>query len=494
VLEIDGASNNKVDEIRDLRQNVGFRPQRGRYKVYIIDEVHMLSNSAFNALLKTLEEPPPHVKFIFATTEVQKIPVTILSRCQRFDFASIGPAKVFATLRHIVAKEGLKADDEALHIIARRAGGSMRDAQTLLDQLLGFSDGPLTADKVHALLGTAGDDRVAELAAAILSRDAKAAVEQTAAAADRGLQLDELLNQLIDYWRGLMLVQVAGDSARDLPGTPALHEAIRKQAAATNLDTVLAGLDVLTTTKARLRGSPHTQVLLEVAVVRLARMDELLSISALAQMVANGSPALTSGTSPPIRSVLTPAPQHPPAQPDPSKKNGSIGTNGTHQTLTPTGDGTAEMFAVVWERVLQDVGPMRGMHLRVAGLPAIFGPNSLVIRFPTDYSSGYESCASESGTEAIRQVLKRVTGKEWSVRVEQVAGLAASSPPPGAAQPPRPEQRAKDLLQLPLFRKAADKLGAQLVRVDDGFDPRAEPGPIWSADGPTVTAPDPDEV
>ena len=135
----------------------------------------MLSNSAFNALLKTLEEPPPHVKFIFATTEVQKIPVTILSRCQRFDFAAIGPAKVFQTLKHIVAKEGLKADDDALHLIARRAGGSMRDAQTLLDQLLGFSDGPLTAEKVHALLGTAGDDRVADLAAAILARDARAA-------------------------------------------------------------------------------------------------------------------------------------------------------------------------------------------------------------------------------------------------------------------------------------------------------------------------------
>jgi DNA polymerase-3 subunit gamma/tau len=319
VLEIDGASNNKVDEVRDLRQNVGFRPQRARYKVYIIDEVHMLSNSAFNALLKTLEEPPPHVKFIFATTEVQKIPITILSRCQRFDFASINAARVFATLKHIVAKEGLKADDDALHLIARRAGGSMRDAQTLLDQLLGFSDGPLTAETVHALLGTAGDERVAGLAAAILARDVKAAVEQVAAAADRGLQLGELLDQLIDYWRGLMLVLVAGDAARDLAGTPSLHEAIRKQAADTNLDTVLAGLDVLTATKARLRGSPHTQVLLEVAVVRLARMDELLSVGALAQLISNGSGA----ASPSVRPAVT--------APDAVKKNGLNGNNGKHQ-------------------------------------------------------------------------------------------------------------------------------------------------------------------
>ena len=217
VLEIDGASNNKVDEIRDLKSNVGFRPQRARFKIYIIDEVHMLSNSAFNALLKTLEEPPPHVKFLFATTEVQKIPITILSRCQRFDFSAIGPAKVFETLKYIVKKEGLEADDDALHIIARRAAGSMRDAQTLLDQLLGFSDGVLTADKLHALLGTAGDDRVGALAGAILGKDAAQALDIVAQAAGAGLQLGELLDQLIDYWRGLMLVHVAGDAARDLP-------------------------------------------------------------------------------------------------------------------------------------------------------------------------------------------------------------------------------------------------------------------------------------
>ncbi|HET6572752.1 MAG TPA: DNA polymerase III subunit gamma/tau [Fimbriiglobus sp.] len=476
VVEIDAASNTGVDNIRELRQNVGFRPQRARNKVYIVDEVHMLSKGAFNALLKTLEEPPPHVKFIFATTEVQKIPVTILSRCQRFDFASIGAAKVFATLKHIVVREGLKADDDALHIIARRAGGSMRDAQTLLDQLLGFSDGPLAVETVHALLGTAGDDRVAELAAAILAQDAKAAVEQTAAAADRGLQLSELLDQLIDYWRGLMLVLVAGDAARDLPGTPALHEAIRRHAAGTTLDTILAGLDVLTATKAKLRGSPHAQVLLEVAVVRLTRMDELLSVSSLAQMIANGSAALPSSTTSPPHYPTTPS----------VKKNGLIGSNGTYQTPSITGDGATDEFPAVWEKVLQDVGPMRGTHLRSAGLPAILGPNSLAIRFPTGYSSAYESCASESGIEVIRQVLKRTTGKEWSVRVEQVAGAV---PSPAVTPPPRPEQRAKDLLQLPLFRKAADVLGAQLVRVDDGFDPRTDRQPQWSAD-----APGPDEV
>jgi DNA polymerase-3 subunit gamma/tau len=479
VLEIDGASNNKVDEIRDLRQNVGFRPQRARYKIYIIDEVHMLSNSAFNALLKTLEEPPPHVKFIFATTEVQKIPVTILSRCQRFDFASIGPAKVFETLKHIVGKEGLQADDEALQLVARRAGGSMRDAQTLLDQLLGFSDGRVTAETVHALLGTAGDDRVADLAAAILAKDAGRALELVAAALERGSQPGELLDQLVDYWRGLMLVLVAGPGARDLPGTPALHEKIRQHATSANLDTVLAGLDVLTAAKAKLRGSPHVQVLLEVAVVRLARMDELLSVAALAQMVANGAPIST-----------TPPPHHPATAPDPSKKNflaGSNGhTNGTHLTKPPVeangavGETAEAAFPVLWERALQDVGPMRGVQLRQAGLPAIVGPNALAIRFPSGAGAAYDSCASEASVEVVRAALRRLTRKEWSVRVEQTAG--AADPPPVAASA---RSERKDLLQLPLFQRAAEVLAAQLMRVEDGFNPRAKPA---------ESAPDPDEV
>src|SRR6478736_1495973 len=179
VQEIDGASNNGVDEIRELRNSVATRPQRSRYKIYIIDEVHMLSKSAFNALLKTLEEPPPHVKFIFATTEVQKIPLTILSRCQRFDFAGINTTRILEQLKEIVAREGVKADDDALRIIARRAAGSMRDAQSLLEQLLSFGD-KLTVDVVHSILGTAADERVVEIATAILSKDPKRALELVA--------------------------------------------------------------------------------------------------------------------------------------------------------------------------------------------------------------------------------------------------------------------------------------------------------------------------
>src|SRR5262245_48143728 len=255
VLEIDGASNRGIDEVREIRQNVQFRPSRARYKIYIIDEVHMLTPPAFNALLKTLEEPPAHVKFIFATTEVQKIPVTILSRCQRFDFAGIGVPRIVERLKQIVDSEDMKADDEALELIARRAGGSMRDAQSLLDQLLAFGGERLTVENVHQLLGTANEDRVVGLARAVLGQDLPQALRLLNACVDEGLQLGELLDQLTGWWRDLMLVTAAGPDAPDLNVTPAHKPALLKQAAVLSIDTILAGLDVLDKARARLRGS-----------------------------------------------------------------------------------------------------------------------------------------------------------------------------------------------------------------------------------------------
>src|SRR5262249_31384968 len=171
VIEIDGASNRGVESVRELRQNAGLRPSRARFKIYYIDEVHMLSTGAFNALLKTLEEPPEHVKFFFATTEPNKIPITVLSRCQRFDFAGITPEQLVPTLGEICAREQIEAASEALHAVARRAGGSMRDAQSLLEQLLSAAGDRLTIEAVHRLLGTASDERLLDLLEALADHD-----------------------------------------------------------------------------------------------------------------------------------------------------------------------------------------------------------------------------------------------------------------------------------------------------------------------------------
>ena len=456
VLEIDGASNNKVEEIRDLRSNVGFRPARARYKIYIIDEVHMLTTAAFNALLKTLEEPPPHVKFIFATTEAQKIPITILSRCQRFDFAHVGTAKIFTALKAIVAKEGLKADDEALHLIAKRAAGSMRDSQSLLDQMMAFSEGHLTAEKAHAVFGTAGDDRLLALADAIFSGDAKAALEQIHSAAARGLQLGELLDQLVDYWRGLMLVLTAGPDYDAIEATPTCLGKLKMHAAETHLDTVLAGIDILAATKQKMRASTHGNVLLELAVVRLARLGELLSVGQLASAVLGQGP-LPTATSPTTPTTLAEA----------AKK----------KPLTAVEESPKDLPIVeVWDKLIEKLGPIRGNHIRLAGMPAILGPNSIAIRIPETYNTAYEALASDSTRDVIRQHLSKITGHDWIIRVEKSKDEAPKRVASESARTPEPVAlRTKDLMELPLFKAAAETLGAQIIKIDPGFSPQTAP-------------------
>ncbi len=475
VIEIDGASNNKVEEIRDLKQNVGFRPTRARYKVYIIDEVHMLSNSAFNALLKTLEEPPPHVKFIFATTEVQKILVTILSRCQRFDFATVNATRIFETLKHIVGKEGLEAEDDALRIVARRANGSMRDSQTLLDQLLGSCEGKLTAARVHELIGTAAEDRVAELAGAILAGDAKRGIELVSEASERGLQLGEVLDQLVEFWRGLMLVAVGGPTTDLGDVSPLVREKIASGAAGTSVDAVLAGLDVLTAAKAKMRGSSHTQVLLELAVVRLSRLKEMLAVGEIAQWVTQG-PA-TGGAAPPRPSRPATDPKPSPSATEAAKKKPLTEPEVRVNPPPAFLDVSYETLPKLWVKLIQDVGPILAAQLRqLPGLPAITGPNALVIRVPAGYSTAYEGLRAERTVDVIRIALRKSTGQDVSVSVELQAAVVLSTTSTPTVPPPSASQgRRQELLQLPFLKSAVSVLGAQLMKAEDGFDPLAEP-------------------
>jgi DNA polymerase-3 subunit gamma/tau len=492
VLEIDGASNNKVEEIRDLRQGVGFRPTRGRFKIYIIDEVHMLSTSAFNALLKTLEEPPEHVKFILATTEVQKIPITILSRCQRFDFAHVGPGKIFDQLRRIVEREGHEADDDALRLVARRAAGSMRDSQSLLDQLLASSPGRLTAGHVGAVLGTAGDDRVIDLATAILAGDAKSALDLIGAWTERGLQVGELVDQLVEYWRALLLVSCGGPDVRELPVTPNQQEAVKKQAQTLRLDAILAALEVLTATKARMRGTTHTQVLLEMAVVRLARLGDLRSIGELVQLAqafgtagavlpAPGANAPQPAGARPQQAALPPEAakkNDPPTLPAPAGTTGGASNNGTPAAKPSTLELNASTLPEVWVRFLQYTGekyPILAKHLSFCSSHAIFGPNSLVIRFPPAYSESRTTCEAESGVQRIQEALRRVTGQAVAVRFEADAATAVPAAPQPAASLVADDKRS--LSALPLFRKAIEVFGAQIRHVDPDFNPAAPPRP-----------------
>ncbi len=281
VIEIDGASNNGVEAVRELRQNVGLRPSRCRYKIYYIDEVHMLSQGAFNALLKTLEEPPEHVKFVFATTEAHKIPITVLSRCQRYDFAAIGADQIVSTLKEICTKEGVEADVDALEVVARRAAGSMRDAQSLLEQLLSTTSDRLTAAGVHELLGIAGDDRILELLEALSLHNAAKALLIVDESINTGVQPSELLGGAIDFLRDVM---VRGTGARDVPmlaAAPRQLEQIDSIASRWSLDTILAALQILAESRGKLRGSPHGRLLVELALARVARLENLVDLGTL---------------------------------------------------------------------------------------------------------------------------------------------------------------------------------------------------------------------
>jgi DNA polymerase-3 subunit gamma/tau len=208
VLEIDGASNNGVDSVREIRESAKFLPSSGKNKIYIIDEVHMLSMSAFNALLKTLEEPPEHVVFIFATTEPHKIPETILGRCQRFDFKRVTVAQIIERVREVLKSEGIEAEEAALGLVARAAEGSMRDALSILDQVISFSGSKITAAGVRESIGLIGTELVFELLKGILGRDAKAALAIVQTAFNQGVDLKTLLKSLSEMLHALILIQV----------------------------------------------------------------------------------------------------------------------------------------------------------------------------------------------------------------------------------------------------------------------------------------------
>jgi len=317
VVEIDAASNRGIDEMRQLRQNVAVRPARGRFKIYIIDEVHMLTREAFNALLKTLEEPPAHVKFVLCTTEPEKLPITILSRCQRFDFTTVETAAIARRLAQIVEAEGADVSAEALHLIARRAAGSMRDSQSLLEQLLGAAAGPIGVDDVHAVIGTGREERIGAVVAAVAARDAAAALaaldEALAGGADAGGVLDQLVAALRDCL--LASVGAAAELMTQGEGLGVDLPAVGRQLGTA---TVLAMLQILDQALARMRTSGHPAVLAEMAVVRLARLEDLESLAAVVDKIAAGAPVPTAEPRPVSARPAAAAP--PPAGTEREKK------------------------------------------------------------------------------------------------------------------------------------------------------------------------------
>ncbi|TWJ16584.1 DNA polymerase III subunit gamma/tau [Geobacter argillaceus] len=315
VFEIDGASNTGVDDIRELRENVKYLPSRSRYKIFIIDEVHMLSTSAFNALLKTLEEPPAHIKFIFATTEPHKLPITILSRCQRFDFKRIPLATIVDRLRHIVDREGIAVSDEALTVVARKGDGSMRDSLSTLDQVLAFCGSEVRDEDVVTLLGVVDQRLLADLARAVLTGDTRGALEVVRQVDEFGYNFRQFCQELIGLFRSLLILKVVegGIDLLDLAESELATQ--REICALSDANRLQRCLAILMKAETECAHSAMPRLVLEMALVKMATLGAVVPAREILARLDRLEARLGSGTtasSRPSPPAATPSRQSPP--------------------------------------------------------------------------------------------------------------------------------------------------------------------------------------
>jgi len=285
VQEIDGASNRGIDEIRNLRENIRYLPSHGKHRIYIIDEVHMLTLPAFNALLKTLEEPPGHVKFIFATTEPHKVPVTILSRCQRFDFKRIPLLKIEEQIKRITKEEGIKISDSGSSIIAREAGGSLRDAESLLDQVVSFAGLNVEDRQITEVLGIIDRDLIYKISKAIIDGNSKLCLEIIDEIYNYGYEIKEFYREIMNHFRNLIVSLISQDSSQviDLPDNE-LKE-VKKQAQQAGIERLLQSLNFLINREADLRYTNNPRIALEAILLKLSGLREYLSFDKLIEKI-----------------------------------------------------------------------------------------------------------------------------------------------------------------------------------------------------------------
>ena len=324
VLEIDGASNTGVDDIRELRENIRYLPNHSRYKIFIIDEVHMLSTNAFNALLKTLEEPPDHAKFIFATTEPHKIPITILSRCQRFDFRKIPLARVAGRLREISDAEKLTISDRSLSLVARQGEGSMRDALSTLDQVIAFSGDEVDDEAVQTLLGMVDRRLLLDTVEAVMQRDSRRALDAVRRIDQLGLALRQFTQDLLEMFRGMVICKVVEDPTELLDLVGDELKDLKALAEVASLEDLQRIVTLLMKTQSELVHSNYPLLTLEMSLIRLATLAPSQDISKLISHIESLEKRLSSTPLQKVHSApqgSTPErPQQPPPATSPPKK------------------------------------------------------------------------------------------------------------------------------------------------------------------------------
>ncbi|MBI4309699.1 MAG: DNA polymerase III subunit gamma/tau, partial [Candidatus Omnitrophica bacterium] len=421
VIEVDGASNRGIDEVRTLRENVKFAPAYGRYKIYIVDEVHMLTTEAFNALLKTLEEPPAHVKFIFATTEANKVPATILSRCQRFDFKRIAIEVIMANLKEICGKEHLKTEESALFAIAKAAQGSMRDALSILDQLSALGQEGIDSKDVYSMLGIVETELLFGLTDALAANDCLGVLNVFNEIIERGKDIKQLGKDLTEHFRHMMIMKIGGQALGHLVDYPAaVKQRLHQQSENVTMGRILNAIGLFIEAQETSRIMETLRMPLELAFAKL-------TYGGAPDTAAAGSPAKPAAAmpQPAPRQIVSPVPaaKHVPAF--------------EHKTAQPQGPLQAQ--GITLERIRQDWNALtheisrRKMSAATYlqdGAPYACKDGKLTIGFTKDHSFQMECLSAKDNIALIEKVLRERLGAGMIVNVKIIEELPAQQEEP----------------------------------------------------------------
>lgn len=447
LVEIDAASNTGVDNIRELLEKVGFRPAQARYKVYVVDEVHMLSTAAFNALLKTLEEPPEHVIFILATTEVHKIPETILSRCQRFELRRIPLDRLVERLRMITEVEGIEAEPEALTLIARAATGSMRDAISLLDQMA--VGGSVTADYVRSMLGAERREVVQSLLQAWLAHDLNGGIQLINQAVDAGADPRQLARQTADFLRGLLLMHLGAGESWTEPMTEERPH-LERMAGQTTPERLIEAIELFSEVASARRSGWQPQLPLELAFVNAAleRSTTLTTESPAAPAANPVTPATRTPEVTPSRPTPIQTPQA--ARPEPKKAEPASAQPAAADEIVST-------IEQKWRDILQSQPIALGALLRDARVAGADAQGRLVLAFEHPFHCG--KINEDENRRKVEETLSQACGQRVTVRCvlsKEWTPIPRPSPAAAEARTEEPIQPEEDVL----LRRAQRELGA----------------------------------
>ena len=477
VLEIDGASNNGVEQVRELRDNVRYAPSKGHFKIYIIDEVHMLTSAAFNALLKTLEEPPPHVKFIFATTEPQKVLPTILSRCQRFDLHRI-PANLIADhLQFIAGKEKVTLDPAAAHAIAKGADGGLRDAESMLDQLVAFCGEKIAEDDVLNVFGFTSEQTVASFTEKILSGATADALELLHAEAANGKDMMKLMSDLIGYLRDLLVFKVKPDAVAD-EFNPELQAALEAQSAVIETDRLLELIDQFAGAEGRMKWAPNKKLHFEVAVIKAI---QTLSQVTLNEVIENLS-ALRDGkepnqvrvaTPPPVKKLESKKAERPTSNVQRSTSNSEgaavVGTPYVAESATDSLD-----LDELWGKAVAQIRAKRPLIKGWIDSAKVLGREGrfFLLGFPPEEKTAMESLTMPRNRDFLESLLKELSGRDWTVKLSLKEGLAVQAsrqetPESENKAARKPSPTAATFKDDPLIREALEIFKGEIKPVTD---------------------------